>query len=530
MSELEVELVKLRQENKELKERLAKQDEMLRLLLRAQHSPKSEKSRKAQPAGEEEQLSLFNEAEAEAKPQEPEPAINETTVKTHTRKRKAKREETLTKDMPHEKILLTLDEDQLTCQRHPDTQMEPFAEELVRSEVMYTPAKLTVVDIYRQKYRCKACQDEDRVGITSTPIPASLLPHSIATPALAARVLSNKFVLALPFYRQEKQWANLGLGLSRATMANWAIALHKYYFDSLVKHMRTVLLGSGVLHADETPVQVHHESKERSKRKKQQSYMWLYATSPLELGRPPIRLFEYQPGRSGDYAVKFLAGFHGVLIHDQFAGYNKLGEVTHAGCWAHLRRRFVEVASTAGKNDDKAKQKRTAISQQAIAKMEPIYALEEKAKTLTPEERRELRLSQEKPLVEAFFAWAETVLPQIAPKCKLAEAFRYAIKAKDSLCVYLDNGCVSMTNNPAENAIRPFTIGRKNWLFSDSPRGAEASAAIYSLVETAKANGLNPEKYLTYVMQVMPGKTFRDNPTMLEEFMPWSKEAQELCK
>lgn len=294
--------------------------------------------------------------------------------------------------------------------------------------------------------------------------------------------------------------------------------------------MRSVLLGASVLHADETPVQVHRESEARSQRKKQQSYMWLYATSPLEQGRPPIRLFEYQPSRSGDCAVAFLKGFRGVLVHDQFSGYNKLEGVTHAGCWAHLRRRFVEVARNAGQHDDPAKKKRTALSQQAIEKMQPIYALEEKAKALAPEERQKLRLSQEKPLVEAFFAWAETTLPLVAPKCKLAEAFRYALKAKDALCVYLGNGCVSMTNNPAENAIRPFTVGRKNWLFSDSPKGAAASAAIYSLVETAKANGLDPEKYLAYVLTNMPDKTFKDNPALLEEFMPWAKAAQEACK
>lgn len=331
MEELVKELEKFRQENKELKARLAQQEELVRQLLHAINSPKTEKARK-RPAGEDEQTSLFNEAETAARPQEPEPDVAETTVKAHTRKRKSKREETLTKELPHQKMLLTLEEDKLACPHHPDTAMEPFGEELIRSEVIYTPAKLTVVDIYRQKYRCKACQKEDRFGIAAPSVPSSLLPHSIATPSLAARVLSNKFVLALPFYRQEKQWASLGLGLTRATMANWAMALHKYYFGELVNHMRSVLLGASVLHADETPVQVHRESEARSQRKKQQSYMWLYATSPLEQGRPPIRLFEYQPSRSGNCAVAFLKGFHGVLVHDQFSGYNKLEGVIHAGC------------------------------------------------------------------------------------------------------------------------------------------------------------------------------------------------------
>ena len=167
-------------------------------------------------------------------------------------------------------------------------------------------------EIEQVNYQCPACKAEDRFGIKGAAVPPSLLPHSVATPTLAASILCQKYVLAVPFYRQESAWAKLGFPLSRTNMANIAIALSRYYFLPLIGHMKKELLAAAVLHADETTVQVHRESPERSKRKKQQSYMWLYATSPLDPGSPDIRIFEYQPGRSGENAVRFLEGFQGM--------------------------------------------------------------------------------------------------------------------------------------------------------------------------------------------------------------------------
>ena len=529
----EAEAEKLLQENRQLKEQLAHMEERVNQLLHALYAPKTEKSKAILKEEDSPEMSIFgtfNEAEQEARPQEPEPGIAETTVKAHTRRKKTPRAISL-ENLPVENVLVDLPEAERSCKLHPWAELVQIGEEVIREEVVLYPARLARRRFVRPVYQCPECKKEDRFGICKADAPASLLPHSIATASLASRVLAEKFLLAIPFHRQEKEWAKLGLGLSRATMANWALALHKYYIAELVRHMHERLLGAPVLHADETTVQVHREGGGRSNRKNQLSYMWLYATSPLDEKSPAIRIFDYQPSRSGDCAKKFLGGFHGVLVHDQYKGYDKL-PLAHAGCWAHLRRKFFEAMEFCG-TEDKAMaipEYRDGSAGTAIRKMREIFAIEGKLQDLDPRERKQQRIQQEKPLVEAFFAWAENLRSEMLPKGKLAAALDYALKAKDSFCRYLGDGRIPMTNNPAENAIRPFTVGRKNWLFSDSPRGAKASATIYSLVETSKANGLDPEKYLRYVLSEMPGKNFRDDPEMLEGWMPWSKGAQDNCK
>lgn len=453
-------------------------------------------------------------------------------MKAHTRKPKRNRDELL-KSLPHKDDVRELPEGERFCERHPGTPLVEMGRKFLRTEVRYTPPKVEVFDVYQKVYQCPACKEEDRFGVKSAPVPPSLLPHSVATPALAADVLCQKYVLAVPFYRQERAWARLGFPLSRTNMANWAIALSKYYFLPLVGHMKERLIASAVLHADETTVQVHRESPERSRRKKQQSYMWLYATSPLDPESPDIRIFEYRPGRSGENAAKFLEGFHGTLVHDQFSGYNRL-DAEHAACWAHMRREFVKGLSADPRQGGEAvlrnPENRRGKAWEAIKKIGAISAMEGKLKNLSPEERKEERLRQEKPLVEDFFVWLESIRAEISPKFQTAKAVNYALHAKERLCRYLGDGRIPMTNNVAESAIRPFTVGRKNWLFSDSPKGAEASAAIYSLVETCKASSIDPEKYLRYVLTEMPGRNFMNDPEMLEGWMPWSKAVQDNCK
>ena len=528
MTESEAE--QLRRENQELKEKLEAALIWNEQLRKALFGRKSEKIRVLRTDGCE--ISLFDEAEQEAKAGEPEPVDCGTAVKAHTRKPKRKRDELL-EGIPHEKETIPLMEAERFCDRHPGTPLVKVGEKFVRTEVRYIPQEIKVVDIYQEAWQCPACKAEDRFGIKHAAVPPSLLPHSIVTPALAAHVLSQKYAFAVPFYRQESAWKALGLPLSRTNMANWAIGLGRDYLLMLVEQMKARLLASDVLHADETTVQVHKESAKRAKRKNQVSWMWLYATSPLDPASPDIRIFEYRPGRSGENAEKFLEGFHGILVHDQFSGYNRLA-VEHAACWAHMRREFVKALYANPKASEKEilrdPENRKGKAWEAICKIGAIAAIEEKLNDLPPEERKEARLRQEKPLVEDFFLWLESIRTKLLPKFQTAKAVNYALNAKERLCRYLGDGRIPMTNNAAESAIRPFTVGRKNWLFSDSPKGAEASAAVYSLVETSKANGLDPEKYLSYVLTEMRGKSFVGNPEMLERWMPWSKDAQDNCK
>lgn len=466
------------------------------------------------------EIDLFNEAEAEAMPNAPELEAA-TPVKGHVRRKKQKlSKEELLKTIPHEKEVIDAPENDRHCEKHPGAEMKPLGEKLIRTEVRYIPAKVVAVDIYQKSYQCPVCHDEDHFNVMKAPVPAPILDNSsIVSASLLAAVIHQKYEQAVPLYRQEKEWRAIGLPLTRATMANWIIAASKYYFSLLAGHMRKILIEEDVLHADETYIQVH---KEKGKGNATKSYMWCYCSSPLG-ARHAIRLFQYEKGRKGAYAEEFLKGFDGILVRDQFAGYNQVTGVRHAGCWAHLRRYFVNAIPPG------MKVRPESLAGQAIAKIDEIFAIERELKQASIDERQKQRQEREKPLVDAFFAWAESSRSSAVPKSKIGAALNYALSARKTFYTYLDDGRVSMSNATAENAIRPFVIGRKNWMFSDSPRGAAASAAIYSLVETCKANNLDPAKYFEAILTRMPGEPFRQRPELLDEYMPWSKEMQGNC-
>ena len=511
----------LARENAELKKQCEQQNneiqylrEQLANLKKVVFASRTEKTRELIPP---DQLNLFDEAEQEANERIPEPAVAETTVKEHTRKKHSRNEKVA--QLPHEKEVCDVPEEDKHCEIHPEAELVEIAEKFVRTEVRYIPAQIRVVDVYQKVYQCPECKKEGRFGLKKAEVPPSLLPHSLATPALAAQVLTQKYEMGVPFHRQEKAWKELSFPLTRTTMANWTMALSKYYLAPLMDHMRQRLLGEAVLHADETTVQVH---REKGRKNNADSYMWVYCTSPLAAG-PAIRVFEYRPGRRGEYAKEFLKGFHGTLVHDQYKGYNKVECVTHAGCWAHLRRKFVEAMVGQAASPE-------STAGQAVLRLKEIFAIESSLQELTAEERREKRLDQEKLLVEAFFSWLEKLKSTIVPKSKLGEAVIYALEGKKSYLTYLEDGNVSMTNAAAENAIRPFAVGRQNWLFSDSPKGASASAAFYSMIETCKANGISASKYLTYIFTKMPKEASLNSLETLESYMPWNELIQETCK
>ncbi|CQR74732.1 Transposase IS66 family protein [Sporomusa ovata DSM 2662] len=252
------------------------------------------------------------------------------------------------------------------------------------------------------------------------------------------------------------------------------------------------------------------------------SYMWVYSSG--QYSQYPIRLFEYQPGRSGSYPQKFLKGFQGFLHSDAYSGYNKVPGVTRCFCWAHQRRYFVDALPK------DIKDPAATIASQGIEYCNKLFEIERKLKDLCDEERKTERLKHEKPVLDAFWAWIESVRGSILPKSKLADAVKYALNHKEGLMNYLQDGNCSISNNLIENSIRPFTVGRRNWLFSGSPKGATASAVVYSIVETAKVNGLNPYKYLKFIFSELPGVQFGQHPEFLEDYLPWNPEVQKLCK
>lgn len=496
---------------KDLQNQVSNLTEMVMLLRKEKFGSSSEKT----PKQVEGQLSLFNEAELEADASVPEPIKKD--VRGYTRvNAKTKREE-LIKDLPVREILCeSAPEDQICPGCH--SALRPLGKETVREELEYIPAKLQIVRYVRMSYECPKCKHTDHPYIQKALTPTSLLNHSLASPSSVANVMYQKYVNSVPLYRQEKDWEQLGISLSRATMANWVIRCSQDYLMPVVEHLRKELLSRDIVHCDETPVQV---LKEEGKKPQTKSYMWLYRTGNDE--KAPVILYDYQPSRNGDHAVTYLKEFKGYVHSDGFSGYNKLKDITRCGCWAHLRRKFVEAIPT-------KKSKDASLTSAEIGRdyCNQLFKIEDSLKDLSPNERFQKRLELEKPVLEAFWCWLEnlTVLKGSA----LGKAVIYAKNQKPYMENYLLDGRLSISNNAAENAIRPFTVGRKNWLFADTPKGAAASAAVYSLIETAKANGLNVYTYLEYLLLYMPDVDWRNDPAQLDFLMPWSEAVQAECK
>lgn len=309
----------------------------------------------------------------------------------------------------------------------------------------------------------------------------------------------------------------MGVALSRATMANWVIRCSEDYLRPVVEHMRKQLLSRDIIHCDETPVQV---LREEGKKPQTKSYMWLYRTGIDD--EKPVVLYDYQPSRNGDHAVTFLKDFKGYVHSDGYSGYNKLTGIIRCGCWAHLRRKFIEAIPQRKSTE--------GLTNAEIGRnyCDQLFMIERDLKELCPEERKSKRLELEKPVLEAFWCWLENL--EALKGSALGKAVTYALNQKKYMENYLLDGRCCISNNAAENAIRPFTVGRKNWLFADTPKGASASAVVYSIVETAKANGINVYTYLHYLLLYMPDTDWRNHPEELDHLMPWSEAVQAECK
>lgn len=464
------------------------------------------------------QMSIFDEVEIEADPKAPEPDLQE--VKNHYRKRHPGKRAELLKNLPRLKRLCSLPEDDRFCEICGDDLIS-VGEEFVRTELEFIPAKVRVIDYYRESFECRTCRKNGYPYMENAPVPSSVIQHSMASPSTVAWIMHQKFVNAMPLYRQEKEWKMLDIKLGRSTMSNWLIVSTRDWLMPLVDLMHKKLLTESHLHADETTVQVLNEESRKNTTK---SYMWVYGTgknSPI-----PIRIFEYQPGRSGKYPQKFLKGFTGYITTDAYAGYNKVPGITRCLCWAHLRRKFSDALP---KN---LKDPSATYPSKGIAFCNKLFDIEEELAALSSIERKKKRLELEKPVLDAFWSWVESTLSsgRMLPKGKLATALNYAMNHREGFMNYLLDGDCVLSNNLAENSIRPFTLGRKNWLFSGSPKGAKTSAAIYSIIETAKANGLVPYKYLNFIFEELPGVIFGEHPEFLEDYLPWNEDSQKLCK
>lgn len=496
---------------KNLQDQVSNLTEIVMLLRKEKFGPSSEKTVKPN----EEQLSLFNEAEVEADGHTISEPIKKSVKGCLRIDARTKREELL-KDLPVVEIECDVPAEEQFCIRCGKA-LKRIGKETVREELEYIPAKIQIVRYVRWSYGCPSCKRTGQSYIVKAQTPTSLMNHSLASPSSVANVMYEKYVNSVPLYRQEKAWEQMGVALSRATMANWVIRCSEDYLRPVVEHMRKQLLSRDIIHCDETPVQV---LKEEGKKPQTKSYMWLYRTGIDD--EKPVVLYDYQPSRNGDHAVTFLKDFKGYVHSDGYSGYNKLTGIIRCGCWAHLRRKFIEAIPQRKSTE--------GLTNAEIGRnyCDQLFMIERDLKELSPEERKSKRLELEKPVLEAFWCWLENL--EVLKGSALGKAVTYALNQKKYMENYLLDGRCCISNNAAENAIRPFTVGRKNWLFADTPKGASASAAVYSIVETAKANGINVYTYLHYLLLYMPDTDWRNHPEELDHLMPWSATVQAECK
>lgn len=512
--EKEIEYLKklVAQQERKLSEnenRIAMLSEQLAGLRRRFFGPRSERTKTVLPDSA--QMSLFNEAELEGTEAIPEEKPADSShVKAHSRKKKDSRKLDLT-GMETETVVHDIPEGHLSCPECGSRDMVCIGENLVRYELHVVPASYTVKKHVQKVYKCLSCSDDEHTAIIKAPAPNALVSHSPVTASSMTMTLLNKFQFALPFNRQEKLWKMMGIAVSKATMANWILYAYRDWLKPLLGLMKEQLLEETVIHADETRVQV---MKEKGRRNTSQSYMWLYSTGGF--AKTQIRLFEYQPSRSGDCAADFLKDFKGYLHTDAYSGYGKVSEAKHCFCYAHARRKFVDSLppGTADSGD--------TVAGKAIKQINGLFKLEQRYADMDADERQKQRQAEARPRILALFEYLESNLDRFTQSSAIAKAMKYMLNNRTSFMNYLEDGNCSISNNIAEYSIRPFTIGRKNWVLSGSPRGAEASAGVYSMIETCLANGIDTRDYFMYIFEHMPQEENIHDRNVLQKYLPWN--------
>lgn len=466
------------------------------------------------------QMSLFDNAgdDDEKIPAIIEPEIIE--VKAHKKERRPKATyDEMFSSLPVIRVEVnTLTDEQKTCTVC-GAQMLPVGHEVIRTEIRYTEPKLERIEYIATTYGCPSCKDTEEPQFIKDEGEPALIPGSYVSPGLAAHVMFAKYALGLPLYRQEKDFERLGAMIGRTTMAHWIIYCARQYYQPVYGYFHRRLLERRYLMADETPLQV---LKEPERRPQSKSYVWLVRTG--EDGDVPIILYHYTPTRAGKNVAAFLKeappGYY--LMVDGYKGYNKVPEASRCCCYAHIRRYLAQAIPRGHEKDY------TNPAVQGVLYCNKLFEYERsyKEKGLSFKQIHDRRQKDEKPVVEAFLAWADTQQPQSGDR--LIRALKYINGCRPYMMTYLQDGRCSLSNNLSENSLRPLVVGRKNWLFSDTQDGAEASMIVYSMIETGKANGIDPLKYLAYLLEHRPDADMRDEE--LAAFAPWNEDVRRACK
>ena len=458
---------------------------------------------------------FFNESEAVTEEENTQEEA-ESVSRTKPKKKQGKREEDL-KGVPVVVVEHSMTDEELEDKFGKDG-WKQLPDEVYR-RYSFTPAKIEVEEHHVKVYAGKETEE-----VIKAPHPQTLLRGSLVSPSLEAAVMNAKYVNAVPLYRQEQEFERYGLHISRQNMANWTIQCADRYLAVLYDYLHEKLYGYHVLQADETPVLVNKDGRPAGSK----SYMWVYRTGRMYT-ECQIVLYEYQKRRNASHPREFLKDFSGVCVTDGYQVYHTIeGEredLRIAGCWSHARRRFDEAVKALPKQ--KQKDSRAYL---ALTMIQAIYREEKQLKDLPAEERKTRRQLSVKPLVEAYFTWVRETLPKVPQKSKTWEGFSYSLNQEKYLKVFLDDGEVPMDNNAAEQSIRGFCIGKKNWVMIDTIAGAKSSAIIYSIAETAKANNLKPYDYFEYLLTEIPKHLDDTDRSFLDDLIPWSPGLPENCR
>ena len=443
------------------------------------------------------------------------------TVTIKRKKKKGKREEDLS-NLPVEPVFLEMSEEELADIFGPDGWRSLPDETFLRVRV--EPAKYTVEEHHVRVY---AGKKEDK--IVKAIRPKSLLRNSVATPSLVASIMNAKYVNGLPLHRIAQEFKRNEVNISKQVMANWMIRCSERYLNPVFMRMHELLLSSDVIQQDETPVKVSKDGRPANSN----SYMWVYRTGKYHKEAPMV-LYDYQKTRKTENPERFLKGFHGICVSDAYSVYESMdknhSEITFAFCHVHGRRRFASALKALPKNA-KSRAKQT-IAYQALEKIGAIYHLDNQLSDLSAEERRYKRQLIIKPLVEDLFVWMKKIKEEnvLSPGSETMEGINYYLNHEKQLKVFLDHGNVPLDNNATEGALRSFCLHKHTWKLIDTVNGAESSALIYSIVETAKANNLNPFRYMEYLLTEMMEHEEETDYGFIDKLLPWSDELPEICR
>lgn len=405
--------------------------------------------------------------------------------------------------------------------------LKPIGRKVVRTNVEYEKPKLIITQTVQWVSKCTQCgrenSDNPNDHFEAAPVPKPLVPKSMVSASLMAEIMHQKFVLGVPFARQEKEWYRLGVNLHRSEISRLTIRVCEKWLEPIYQRIHEELLGCEVLHMDETRIQCN---KEPGKAASSDSYMWVMCSGRSEERQAVY--FQYARSRNRETAKSLLSGFHGYLMTDAYEAYNKLEGVTRSLCWAHVRRKFVDSIPL----DSQKREIPGSAGAEARKRIGELFDVEARIQDLPYEDKQRIRQEESRPILESFWTWVGETLAAPSANEELTKALQYARNQKEGLERFLEDGRLELTNNWCESTIRLFATGRRAWLFSDTPEGAHANGIVYTLVLSAQRNQLDVYEYLKYLLSELPniGDEYQSKPELLDRYMPWSKDLPQECR